>query len=164
MIDKVLPDIRAKWLDGNRVTIYIQQDNARTHLDPNDAQFYQAASQYGFDIRLRCQPSNSPDLNILDHGFFNAIQSLRYKESPKTIDELIDAVERSYQVYPPRILNRIFCTLQTCMIEILKGRGFDKYSVMASFGHVQGAKARPPRGGPGRRGLVFREQEAMSEE
>ena len=129
MIDKVLPDIRAKWPDGNRVTIYIQQDNARTHLDPNDAQFYQAASQYGFDIRLRCQPSNSPDLNILDHGFFNAIQSLRYKESPKTIDELIDAVERSYQVYPPRILNRIFCTLQTCMIEILKGRGFNKYSI-----------------------------------
>nr|XP_017221385.1 PREDICTED: uncharacterized protein LOC108198123 [Daucus carota subsp. sativus] len=129
MIDKVLPDIRAKWPYGNRVTIYIQQDNARTHLDPNDAQFCQAASQYGFDIRLMCQPSNSPDLNILDLGFFNAIQSLRYKESPKTIDELIDAVERSYQAYPPRILNRIFCTLQTCMIEILKGRGFNKYSI-----------------------------------
>nr|XP_017233213.1 PREDICTED: uncharacterized protein LOC108207264 [Daucus carota subsp. sativus] len=129
MIDKVLPDIRAKWPYGNRVTIYIQQDNARTHLDPNDAQFCQAASQYGFDIRLMCQPSNSPDLNILDLGFFNAIQSLLYKESPKTIDELIDAVERSYQAYPPRILNRIFCTLQTCMIEILKGRGFNKYSI-----------------------------------
>lgn len=76
LIEKVLPEIRAKWPDGNSRIIYIQQDNAKTHVDPNDLEFQQAASQDGFDIRLMYQPPNSPDLNILDLGFFNAIQSL----------------------------------------------------------------------------------------
>lgn len=62
---------------------------------------------YGFDICLMRQPSNSPDLNILDLGFFNSIQSIRYKKCPRTIDELITAVERSFHAYPPKILNRI---------------------------------------------------------
>ena len=129
LIEKVLPAIREKWPDGNSKTIYIQQDNARTHLDPNDLEFCQAASQGGFDIRLTCQPANSPDLNILDLGFFNAIQSLHYKESPKTIDELISAVERSFESFLPRQSNRIFCTLQQCMVEILKAHGSSKYRI-----------------------------------
>ncbi|XP_074352653.1 uncharacterized protein LOC141691797 [Apium graveolens] len=129
LIEKVLPDIRAKWPDGNNITVYIQQDNARTHLDPTDREFCEVVSRFGFDIRLMCQPSNSPDLNILDLGFFNAIQSLRYKECPKTIDELITPVERSFQAYPPRTLNKIFCTLQRCMMEILRVQGSNKYKI-----------------------------------
>lgn len=39
-----------------------------------------------------CQPPNSPDLNVLDLGFFRAIQSLKYKEASKTIDELVSGV------------------------------------------------------------------------
>lgn len=127
--EKVLPDIRAKWPDENSRIIRIQQDNARTHVDPNDLEFQQAASKDGFDIRLMCQPANSPDLNILDLGFFNAIPSLRYKECPKTIDDLITAVERSFEAFLPRSSNRIFCTLQQCMVEILKVRGSNKYDI-----------------------------------
>lgn len=59
LIEKVLLDIRAKWLDGNRITVYIQQDNARTHLDPSDKEFYEVVSRYGFDSRLMCKPSRS---------------------------------------------------------------------------------------------------------
>ena len=36
LIEKVLSAFHAKWPDENSKTIYIQQDNARTHLDPND--------------------------------------------------------------------------------------------------------------------------------
>jgi hypothetical protein len=32
--------------------IYIQQDNAPSHISPNDKLFYEAAKQDGFDIRL----------------------------------------------------------------------------------------------------------------
>jgi len=62
MIEKVLPAIRAKWPheDADK-PIYIQQDNAKPHLSPNDRQFCEAAKQDGFDIRLVCQPANSPD-------------------------------------------------------------------------------------------------------
>jgi hypothetical protein len=81
MIEKVLPAIRVKWPreDANK-PIYIQQDNAKPHVAPNDRLFCEAAKEDGFDIRLVCQPANSPDLNILDLGFFNSIQPLQCKK------------------------------------------------------------------------------------
>ena len=78
------------------------------------------ASQDGFDIRLMCQPSNSPYLNVLDLDFFNAIQSLQYKDAPKSINELICVVERSFEEFSTIKSNHIFLTLQSCMIEIMK--------------------------------------------
>jgi hypothetical protein len=71
MINKVLPAIKAKWPreDVNK-PIFIQQDNAPSHLKVDDSQFCEAAKQDGFDIRLICQPPNSPYFNILDLGFF----------------------------------------------------------------------------------------------
>jgi hypothetical protein len=94
MIDKVLPAIRAKWPreDVNN-PIYIQQDNAPSHLELDDPLFCQAAKQGGFDIRLICQPPNSPDFNILDLGFFRAIQSIQYKKVAKTVEHLIPVVQ-----------------------------------------------------------------------
>ncbi|KAF0895919.1 hypothetical protein E2562_017562 [Oryza meyeriana var. granulata] len=52
MTDKVLPAIRAKWPreDVNK-SIYIQQDNAPSHIELDDPQFLEAAKQDGFDIR-----------------------------------------------------------------------------------------------------------------
>lgn len=95
LIEKVLPAIRAKWPreDANK-PIYIQQDHARPHIAPNDKLFCDAAKQDGFDIRLICQPANSPDFNILDLGFFNSIQSIQYKTTAKTTAELVTAVDK----------------------------------------------------------------------
>ncbi|KAI5386953.1 hypothetical protein KIW84_073192 [Lathyrus oleraceus] len=78
LIEKVLPAIKEKWPrdDLGTSTIFIQQDNARTHINHDDQEFIQEATRDGFDIRLMCQPANSPDLNVLDLGFFSAIQSL----------------------------------------------------------------------------------------
>ena len=73
--------------------IFIQQDNAPTHLKVDDPQFCEVAKQDGFDIRLICQPPNSPDFNILDLGFFRAIQAIQYKKNAKTMQELIPVVE-----------------------------------------------------------------------
>lgn len=130
LIEKVLPAIREKWpKDCVRDPIFIQQDNARTHIDHNDAEFCEAAKLGGFDIRLMCQPPNSPDLNVLNLGFFSAIQSLQYKEAPKTIDELVSAVERSFEAFSAVQSNRVFLTLQSCMIEIMKTRGSNNYKI-----------------------------------
>jgi hypothetical protein len=60
-------------------SIFIQQDNARPHLSLHDKLFCDDVKQDGFDIRLVCQPANSPDLNILDLGFFNSLQSTQLK-------------------------------------------------------------------------------------
>ncbi|KAG7588840.1 hypothetical protein ISN44_As07g011640 [Arabidopsis suecica] len=93
--------IQEKWLREDRgKTIFIQQDNARTHVECGDQDFQEAASKTGFDIRLMCQPPNSPDLNILDLGFFSAIQSIQHKERPKTVEDLVRVVEESFEKYP----------------------------------------------------------------
>ena len=75
MINQVLPAIRAKWPRedvGN--PIFIQRD--------------------GFHIRLISQPPNSPDFNILNLGFFRAIQTIQYKKNAKTIQDLVPAVQQ----------------------------------------------------------------------
>lgn len=130
LIGKVLPRIRERWpqVDFGK-TIYIQQDNAPTHVDPSDEDFRAAASQHGFDIRLKCQPPNSPDLNILDLGFFSAIQTLQHQVCPRTIEELVSAVENSFDEYPTNLVNRIFLTLQSCMQEIMKVQGKNTYKI-----------------------------------
>jgi hypothetical protein len=94
MIEKVLPAIRAKWPhDDLNKPIYIQQDNAPSHIEVDDPLFCEAAQQDGFDIRLKCQPANSPDFNILDLVFFGAIQSIQYKKIAKTLQDLIPVVQ-----------------------------------------------------------------------
>ncbi|KAH7839797.1 hypothetical protein Vadar_009016 [Vaccinium darrowii] len=97
MIEKVLLAIRSKWPRscGTEI-VYIQQDNARPHILPSDVEFVEASREDGFDIRLSCQPPSSPDMNVLDLGFFRAIQSLQHQEAPKNIDELVAAVEKSF--------------------------------------------------------------------
>ena len=84
MINKVLPAIRAKWPreDVNK-PIFIQQDNAPSHLKVDDPQFCEVAKQDGFDIRLICQPPNSSNFNILDLGFFSSHSSNSIQERCK---------------------------------------------------------------------------------
>jgi hypothetical protein len=100
MINKVLPAIRAKWPreDVNK-PIFIQQDNAPSHLKVDDPQFCELAKQYGFDIRLICQPPNSPDFNILDLGFFRAIQAIQYEKDAKTMKDLIPTVQQVINLF-----------------------------------------------------------------
>ncbi|GMI77351.1 hypothetical protein HRI_001404400 [Hibiscus trionum] len=129
LINKVLPVIRAKWPSFRDKNIFIQQDNAKPHIDIDDEQFLQAASLGDFNFQLFFQLSNSPDLNVLDLGYFRAIQSLQHQESPSTIDELVMAVEKSFDELPVESLNNVFLTLQSCMIEIMKVKGGNNYKL-----------------------------------
>ena len=99
------------------------------HIDHDDDEFCREANKDGFNIRLMCQHANSPDLNVLDLGFFSAIQSLQYKESPTTVDELVNDVVKSFETFPIVKFNHIFLTLQLCMIEIMKEKGSHKYKI-----------------------------------
>ena len=108
----------------------IQQDNARPHLQPNDLEFTEAAKNLGIDVRIDLQPPNSPDLNVLDLGYFNSIQSLQHTESPKNIVELINVVNESYDKLEPNKLLKIFLTLQTVMEQILLNDGGNEYKLV----------------------------------
>ncbi|XP_062203760.1 uncharacterized protein LOC133905955 [Phragmites australis] len=130
LVNKVLPAIKQKWpTEDFGHPIFIQQDNARTHIDPNDEEFCRVAKEDGFDIRLMCQPPNSPDLNVLDLGFFAALQSKHHKESPKSVEQLVSAVVKAYEEYPNDNSNRVFLTQQSCMREIIRVKGSQKYDI-----------------------------------
>lgn len=99
MIENILPSIKEEWpTEDSKRPIFIQQDNARTHIDHDNKQFHRATTQDEFDICLMSQPPNFPNLNILDLWIFNAIQSMQYKKPVKTINMLVIAVEKSLQV------------------------------------------------------------------
>ncbi|KAL6530492.1 hypothetical protein OROMI_028381 [Orobanche minor] len=127
LINKVLPAIKTKWPLTESTNIVIQQDNARPHITDADIDFRAAASSDGFNIHLVCQPTNSPDLNINDLGWFRALQALQTKRASFNIDDLVDAVELSFTELDHSKLNNVFLSLQMCMIEIMRVKGHNNY-------------------------------------
>jgi hypothetical protein len=108
MINQVLPAIRAKWPREDMCNpIYIQQDNAVSHLKLDDPLFCEAAQQDGFDIRLTSQPPNSPDFNILDFGIFPSYSKHPIQRNAKTLEELLPVVQ---QVLCSHICSQFFHT------------------------------------------------------
>lgn len=127
LIEKVIPDIKKIWpREDYCYLIFFQQDNVKPHIRRKDEEFQQVAQQDGFDIRLICQP---PNLNVLDLGFFNAIQSLQHQEAPKTMDELVNVVIKAYELFSTEKTNQIFLTLQSCILEIMQAKGSNKYNI-----------------------------------
>ena len=80
----------------------------------------------GFYIQLVQQPPNSPDMNVLDLGFFRPIQALQYQKVSYNVTQLVKAVNNAFQNLSPQCLRFVFITLQACMIEVMRRqRGFD---------------------------------------
>mmetsp|Transcript_25947 Transcript_25947/g.36933 ORF Transcript_25947/g.36933 Transcript_25947/m.36933 type:complete len:87 (+) Transcript_25947:171-431(+) len=80
LINKILPTIVERCPNAMKMgTIKIQQDNAPSHIKINDPVFLQAVALRNLDIQLYCQLPNSPDLNVLDLGFFRSLQTMQKK-------------------------------------------------------------------------------------
>ena len=88
-----------------------------------------SAQADGWDIRLTCQPPNSPDLNVLDLGFFCNNSGIVWKGTPNNINDIVAKVDKAYQDYPVQRANRIFLTQQGCMMEIMKHNGGQHYNI-----------------------------------
>ncbi|RHZ07823.1 hypothetical protein DYB26_012031 [Aphanomyces astaci] len=132
LVEKVLPVIVSKWPCPKRL-VHLQHDNARAHVTtPDDAKLLAAFASYstsGWTFAIKPQPPNSPDMKILDLGFFAAIQSLQHRTSARTIDDLITNVHAAFDTYPVERLDRTFMTLQACLVETMKCFGENAYKV-----------------------------------
>ena len=130
LIDNVLPAIQKAWpAEDAGQTIFLQQDNAKPHILPNDQDFKDAVAKTGMDIQLVQQPANSPDVNVNDLGFYNSIESLTNCRSPRTLNDLIRDVQEEFNGYDPHTLNKIWLSLQTCMTEVLNHSGGNGYKI-----------------------------------
>ena len=126
IIDKLLPNIVALF-PRDTGTITIQLDGAGAHSIHNNDLIKRAFIDSGLDIRLMKQPAQSPDLNVLDLGYFTSIQGLQQKMECNTVDDLVENVLKSYEELEIRKLANIWITLQLVMLEIIKINGGNTY-------------------------------------
>ena len=127
LIQKLLPAVKEKWPRNNAI-IWLQQDGAKSHILEDDVEFKEAVQQIGLKLTVFTQAPNSPDTNILDLGFFRAIQSFN-DECPDNEEELIKSVEKAYGEYPWCKLNFVWLTLQSCLNKIIEHDGGNDYKI-----------------------------------
>ena len=108
--------------------IFIQQDGAKNHIHEDDKLFNDALEENGVNVELYTQVANSPDVNLLDSGFFRAIQSFN-DAVPRNEEELIKAVSDAYDKYPWENINQTWLTLQCCFNKIVTHHGDNDYHI-----------------------------------
>lgn len=110
--------------------INVQHDGAKPHNGMGNLVVLTAAGlAHGWNIRFTTQPAQSPDLSILDLGFFSSLKSrvAVVKQNANNIDELITKTKQTYQGYPRNTLDHIWAHLVQCWTEILKVDGSNQY-------------------------------------
>ena len=128
LIQKFLPAVKEKWPTCN-ARIWLQQDGAKSHILEDNVEFKEAVDEIGLNLTVFTQLPNSPDTNILDLGFFRAIQSFN-DDCPANEEELIKLVEKAYGEYPYHKLNHVWLTLQSCLNMIIENNGGNDYKIL----------------------------------
>jgi hypothetical protein len=127
--NELIPAIMTMWPIGQK-TIRIQQDGAKAHIRDDDEMFAESLAYLeettGIKAKLYTQPANSPDMNVLDLGFFRAIQSANDEVSNDEL-QLIEHVTKSYDEYPKEKINHVWLTLQMCYNSIIDDHGGNGY-------------------------------------
>ncbi|XP_057545833.1 uncharacterized protein LOC130824831 [Amaranthus tricolor] len=107
IVHKILLAIRSKWPPHLSKTIFIQQDNTKPHILDDDVVFREVATLDGFCFHLVQQPPNSPDMNVLDLGFFRSIQSLQHQKLAYNYAQLVNAVSAAFDNLHPNALKYV---------------------------------------------------------
>ena len=130
LISKLLLAIVEKWPWTDRVSrkIWIQQDGTKSHISADDNEFKEALQDQEINAGLYTQAANSLDVNLLDLGFFQAIQSFN-DATPKNEEELIQSVQVAYMNYPRKRLNCMWLTLHSVFNQIILCNGDNDYNI-----------------------------------
>ncbi|VFQ93768.1 unnamed protein product [Cuscuta campestris] len=128
LLTNLIPAIKQKWPGSSR-DIIIQQDNAKPHVDGNDPEIVAAAQEGDWNIQLKFQPPNSPDLNVHDLGFFRSIDSVQDQTAPRSLTDLVKPVTTAFEELSHDKLNNVFLTLQGVMGEILSHNGGNQFKI-----------------------------------
>ncbi|CAM9734348.1 unnamed protein product, partial [Discosporangium mesarthrocarpum] len=83
----------------------------------------------GNSIILETQPSNSPDLNVNDLGFFHSIQQLKEDMGVTTAEGLVEATLEALDIYPRDTLECVWHSLFTVYGEILGSKEENSYKI-----------------------------------
>ncbi|XP_021744189.1 uncharacterized protein LOC110710225 [Chenopodium quinoa] len=127
LMEHIIPAIQEQWPASLPKNIKIQWDNARPHQIPKGQEFIDACHANGFNIEMVYQPAQSPDLNVLNLGLFEVIQSLQYQSFSNNLDDLNKEVTNAYNAFETKVNKYIWLTLQLIMIQILTKQGGNNF-------------------------------------
>ena len=123
----------------------LQQDGTKSHILDDDEEFKKVVDRIGLNLTMYTQSPNSLDTNILDLGFFRAIQSFN-DDCPTNEEESIKSVEKAYGEYPMRKLNHVWLTLQSCLNMIIENDGGNDYKIPHMGKRIHGKEGAPSTG------------------
>ena len=106
----VLEKIKEKLFWAKDFAITIRHDGAKPHTGQGNEPFISARGHDdGWDITVRRQTAQSPDMNKNDLCFFASLQKKanQIKKQKKDIPSLIEAVQQAYSDYPEDTLTRV---------------------------------------------------------
>lgn len=130
LLHHVLPAIRSKWPDPSPLNVIrVQHDNAPAHAVHDDPEIQCALAHATCPLSLFAQPPNSPDLNVLDLGVFNALQARQRQRVSRSLDELAASVCVALDELPTTTLDASFLTLQCVMDACIRDNGGNNFSV-----------------------------------
>ncbi|KAF0701894.1 hypothetical protein AaE_016257 [Aphanomyces astaci] len=127
VINKVVPAIKASFPSTTKCVL-LQHDNATPHGSITDA-VLESVSTDGWTFKMRKQPPNSPDLNVLDLGFFASIQSLQYKKMSRTVDDVVRNTMEAFDELTYDKLESVFLTFQAVMRLVLEHSGDNRFAL-----------------------------------
>jgi len=110
----------------------LQHDNARPHVNGDNPQIQTKARKDGWEIKMMNQSANSPDLNILDLGFFRSVQSIQQRLCAQDIDTLVSAVRRAFAEVSATSLLRNSIILKEVMKCVLDNKGRNCFKIYYS--------------------------------
>ena len=110
-------------------TIIIQLDGSSAHNIEHNPEVQRSIFDSDLPIEFNKKPPQSPDLNVLDLGYFNSIQGLQYKKECGNVDELVSNVRESYEELEYKKLLNVWITLQLVMLSILRVNGDNTYQL-----------------------------------
>jgi hypothetical protein len=128
LLDKVKE--KMPWMHGR--PLFIQHDGAKPHNGHGNAEYFDAqGSLDGWNIQFITQPAQSPDLNILDLGFFASLKARvsHLKIGANNLEDLMDRVENAYDDYDRETLDAIWAQLFSVYKCILEVKGGNDYTL-----------------------------------
>ena len=122
--DGVFGKIKDKMPNARNINVVVRQDGATPHVGKGNLEYFNARGQLnGFNIVVVTQPSQSPDMNINDLGFFRSLKCrvahAWTRDEHKCLDAMMEKVESEWENYDYGTTERIWAH-QLAWIVIVK--------------------------------------------